>query len=216
MTRSLCLLSALLLFACETTRSAEATTTPTAPSAPAAAPAPPAASDPCTLPIETQPCDKPAPRFAFDASAKACVQLPAGQCPTNANDFIGPLHCMKSCLMSDAMREAGDGWARGHKVWGCKVDNKVYALGTGGFKIPGDCNTCTCGEGGHLQCTRIGCPGTMCPEGTQIGRSCAYPGDADGCVVLETACLDICKTNDDCATTARHRCIEGLCRSSFP
>lgn len=172
--------------------------------------------DPCARPIATEPCDKPYSQYAFDAALKACVELPLGQCATNANDFNSPLQCMVSCMQTEAMRKAGESWSRGDKIWGCKVEGKVYGLGAGGIALAGDCNTCTCGEDGHLVCTKKGCGKPICPEGTQVGSSCAAGGSDDGCLIAETACLPTCKNEADCTKKSYSRCINGLCRNTHP
>jgi hypothetical protein len=214
MTRALSVLAVFALVGCDALRGSGGAPTPE----PAAPPDPPAPAlfDSCAQPIATAPCERAQPLYAFDAALKACVELPAGQCPSNTNNFSGPLPCMEKCMQSEAMRAAGERWAHGHTAWGCKVGGTIYGHGTGGIKVAGDCNSCTCAESGHLTCTRMGCPGPICPEGQQVGTSCAVGGAADGCVVVETGCLDTCKTEEDCARKSRSRCVDGLCRNLFP
>jgi hypothetical protein len=88
----------------------------------------------------------------------------------------------------------------------CKVSGVVYESGTGNIPDPVSCNTCQCFDG-QLLCTEIGCP-MACPPDRVYGTQCAQCGPADGCEVVEHACLPVC--NGSCESGA---CVQGVCRS---
>jgi len=88
----------------------------------------------------------------------------------------------------------------------CQVDGVIYPHGTGGIPDPVSCNTCQCSDG-QLGCTEIGCP-EPCPAGTSYGVQCVQCGPADGCEVLEHACLPVC-SDGACEVGG---CIDGICR----
>ena len=88
----------------------------------------------------------------------------------------------------------------------CKVGGMVYPSGAGNIPDPVSCNTCQCLDG-QLGCTEIGCP-KDCPPDSAYGTQCAQCGPADGCEVVEHACLPVC--TDVCESGA---CVDGICRS---
>jgi hypothetical protein len=89
---------------------------------------------------------------------------------------------------------------------GCKVSGVVYASGTDNIPDPVSCNTCQCLDG-QLLCTEIGCP-MPCPPDRVYGTQCAQCGPADGCEVVEHACLPVCSGSCESGV-----CIEGVCRA---
>jgi hypothetical protein len=89
---------------------------------------------------------------------------------------------------------------------GCKVSGVVYASGSDNIPDPVSCNTCQCLDG-QLLCTEISCP-VACPPDSVYGAQCAQCGPADGCEVVEHACLPVC--SGSCEGSA---CIDGVCRS---
>jgi hypothetical protein len=196
-----------LLSACSSARPAGKPVQPE-PEAPVTAPV-----DRCSLPPEQGPCEAMMPRVYYDAQALACRRFVYGGCDGNANNFGSAGECIAACARTDAVRAAGKDWRVGAHVIGCKVGEDVYAAGATRVPLPGDCNTCTCTDGKLEPCTKVKCPGAGCPAGTRVGTTCAQGGTADGCVIVETACLTMCETDADCANM---QCIDGLCRAAFP
>ena len=231
MPKPLALLAALALTACANTpHSPKRTTHPETTTAPAPAPrpvpapvpapaaAPARAEDRCSLPPVTGRCKALFRRYHYDPNLGACREFVYGGCDGNANNFQTPAECLVACAATDDVRAAGEHWYSGHTVIGCKVGKDVYPSGATRVPQPADCNTCYCRAGDVTSpCTKRGCPGHPgCPDGTRVGTSCAQGGTADGCIIVETACLPICASEHDCRTSGHAHCVEGLCRTTHP
>ena len=156
------------------------------------------------------------PSYYYDAQASACRSFVYGGCSGNANNFGSAGECIATCARTEQVRALGKDWSSGAHVIGCKVGNDVYASGASRVPLPGDCNTCTCSDGKLEPCTKVKCNGPGCPAGTRLGTTCAQGGTADGCVIVETACLPSCKQDDECRAAGYSRCMDGLCGVSFP
>lgn len=92
---------------------------------------------------------------------------------------------------------------------GCMVGGIVYESGASDIDDPFSCNTCSC-LNGELACTKLSCP-EDCPPNSVAGTRCVQCGPADGCEVVEHACLLLCTDDDSCEEGA---CIDGTCRVS--
>jgi len=88
----------------------------------------------------------------------------------------------------------------------CKVNGVTYQSGSSGIPDPGSCNKCQCVDG-QLICTEIYCP-VECPPNSVFSTQCAHCGPADGCEVVEHACLPVCADTCDAGF-----CADGICRS---
>jgi hypothetical protein len=82
----------------------------------------------------------------------------------------------------------------------CEVDSVRYPVGKQGIPDPLTCHVCECAAGGFLSCAPTPCPTTsVCPEGTTAASACLVCGEAGGCGLSRTGCLETCQSNDDCA-----------------
>jgi len=91
----------------------------------------------------------------------------------------------------------------------CKVNGVVYASGETNVPAPfSSCNTCSCLDGQLSACTQNDCPDLACPPDSVPSSQCAQCGAANGCEVVEHACLPVCDT--ECAEGV---CVQGVCKA---
>jgi hypothetical protein len=98
------------------------------------------------------------PEYACYAAAK-CERQVDGRCG------FTPSETLTRCLMQAGAKT-------------CSYGGKTYAVGDS-FPATDGCNTCSCGEGGSVACTKIACPQPKCDfaakyEYGQIGGFVAY------------------------------------------
>jgi hypothetical protein len=146
---------------------------------------------PCELAFEDGNCDAAFQVFWHNPDTHLCEPQIYGGCGGNENNFQTLDECRDFC---EGPRQGTD----------CIVNGVKYASGAT-VPDPFSCNSCSCEDGAITICTEIGCS-IPCPEGTIAGSGCAECGPVGGCPAVETGCMPVCSTDDDCTEAGRRFC----------
>lgn len=154
----------------------------------------------CELDFDAGWCSAAFEVYWYNPTEGACEPRFYGGCEGNENRFETLEACEQACGGGVSPEEVS-----------CVVAGVEYAHGATGVPDPFSCNTCTCENGVVTYCTEINCP-TECPPNAVPGSQCAECGPTDACLAVETGCLLVCNTSEDCLDVGG-LCLEGLCKN---
>lgn len=146
----------------------------------------------CICGVCTVTCDPAASCGALNPNA-ICAAPSSSSCGDDTQPSVCDVDCddNRDCASLGPDFRCGEGVCRPP---GCVHDGRIYAEGST-FKV--ECNTCSCGPGGRIACTRIGCDAGCEHDGVSYPIGAEFPA-SDGCNTCTCTDYGVACTDEAC------------------